>query len=226
MTRSNGDIYQGEYVDGKAHGYGVFADVEGSIYDGQWSQDKQHGKGIETWNDNGTMRYEGDYVNGAKTGKGKFEYEGSIYEGDFVDGKFHGTGKYFFADSGKIYRGQFIDNQISGKGVMIFPDRTIYNGDFKEGKIEGHGTMQYNNGDRYIGGFKDDMKDGTGVWHDAANHIKRQGKWQKDKRTAWIGPETISNVTQYGELDENGEFIMREVEKRQFKGGMWRKVSA
>jgi hypothetical protein len=58
------------------------------------------------------MRYEGDYFNGAKTGTGKFEYEGSVYEGDFVDGKFHGTGKYFFADSGKIYKGQFINNQI------------------------------------------------------------------------------------------------------------------
>jgi len=90
MTRENGDIYQGEYVNGKAHGHGVFTDVEGSVYDGNWVDDKQHGKGTETWNDNGTMKYEGDFVEGAKTGVGKFEYQGSVYEGDFVDGKFHG----------------------------------------------------------------------------------------------------------------------------------------
>lgn len=53
MTKENGDIYQGDYVNGKAHGNGVFTDSEGSIYEGQWSEDKQHGKGIETWNDNG-----------------------------------------------------------------------------------------------------------------------------------------------------------------------------
>ena len=160
------------------------------------------------------MRYQGEYTNGAKTGNGKFEYEGSVYEGEFKDGKFHGNGKYFFADSGKIYRGQFIDNQIQGKGVMIFPDRTMYNGDFKDGKIEGHGIMQYSNGDRYIGLFKDDAKEGTGVWHDAAKHTKRQGTWAKDKRTAWIGPETQANITAHGELDENGEF--RERDQREY----------
>ena len=53
------------------------------------------------------MTYNGDYKNGEKTGKGKFECDGSIYEGDFVDGKFHGHGKYYFADSGKIYKGEF-----------------------------------------------------------------------------------------------------------------------
>ena len=60
---------------------------------------------------------------------------------------------------------------------MIYPDRTIYNGDFKEGIMDGHGFIQYGNGDRFIGDFKDDLRDGTGVWHDATTHTKRQGKW-------------------------------------------------
>jgi hypothetical protein len=92
---------------------------------------------------------------------------------------------------------------------MIFPDRAMYNGDFKDGKIDGHGVMQYANGDRFIGAFKDDMKDGTGVWHDADKHTKRQGTWAKDKRTGWIGPSTEANVTNHGDLDENGEFTKR-----------------
>ena len=35
--------------------------------------------------------YEGNLVDGKRTGKGKFTWpDGTIYEGDFVDGKFMG----------------------------------------------------------------------------------------------------------------------------------------
>ncbi|MFM7852010.1 MAG: hypothetical protein ACKO96_08840 [Flammeovirgaceae bacterium] len=32
------------------------------------------------------MKYEGDFVKGKKSGKGKFECEGSTFTGDFEDG--------------------------------------------------------------------------------------------------------------------------------------------
>jgi len=110
---------------------------------------------------------------------------------------------------------------------MIFPDGTMYNGDFKDGKIEGHGIMQYANGDRFIGLMKDDQKDGNGVWHDAAKHTKRQGTWAKDKRTAWIGPETTANITQHGQLDLDGETFGRDERSylnRPSAGGKWRNI--
>lgn len=38
-------------------------------------------------------KYEGDFVDGKRTGKGTFTWaSGNKYEGDFVDGKFHGKG--------------------------------------------------------------------------------------------------------------------------------------
>ena len=85
MNHSNGDIYQGEWKNGKADGFGIFVDTEGSMYEGEWINDLQNGHGVESWN-NGKMKYSGDFVEGKKTGKGKFEFEGSTYEGDFVDG--------------------------------------------------------------------------------------------------------------------------------------------
>lgn len=82
------------------------------MYSGQWKDDIQHGDGEETWNDEGNMKYTGQFDNGKKTGTGRFEFEGSYYEGDFVEGQFHGNGKYYFADTGKIYKGEFVDNNI------------------------------------------------------------------------------------------------------------------
>jgi hypothetical protein len=52
MTHSNGDIYQGEWKDGKASGHGVFIDQQGSMYEGEWKNDQYHGQGTEQWNYN------------------------------------------------------------------------------------------------------------------------------------------------------------------------------
>lgn len=85
MTHANGDIYQGEWVDGKANGMGVFVDTNGSMYEGMWQDDQQHGYGTESWNYN-KIKFTGEFIEGKKTGKGRFEFEGGYYEGDFVDG--------------------------------------------------------------------------------------------------------------------------------------------
>jgi len=60
MTHANGDIYQGEWKQGKANGQGTFVDTNGSMYKGQWLNDVYHGKGIETWN-YGAIKYEGEF---------------------------------------------------------------------------------------------------------------------------------------------------------------------
>ena len=152
MTHSNGDIYQGEWVEGKACGKGVFIDQQGSMYEGEWKNDAYHGKGTEQWNHN-TIVYTGDFVDGQKTGKGKFEFDGNMYQGDFVDGKFHGRGKYYFAESGKIYEGDFHENNMDGKGRLTLTDNSFYEGDFKNGKMHGFGKKVYENGDMCTGQF-------------------------------------------------------------------------
>jgi hypothetical protein len=125
MTHSNGDIYQGEWKEGKAEGNGVFVDKQGMMYEGKWENDQYHGKGVESWKYNKII-YTGDFNQGQKTGKGKFEFDGNVYEGDFVDGQFHGQGKYFFADSEKIYEGEFFENRMQGKGMMVWKDGSKY----------------------------------------------------------------------------------------------------
>ena len=41
MTYKDSNIYQGQWVDGKAEGKGVFVDkINKTIYDGEWKADK------------------------------------------------------------------------------------------------------------------------------------------------------------------------------------------
>lgn len=52
MTHANGDIYEGNWKDDKANGYGIFIDLNNNAkYEGYWLDDQQHGEGIETWGD-------------------------------------------------------------------------------------------------------------------------------------------------------------------------------
>lgn len=85
MTYPDGDIYHGDYVQGKANGTGVLVNSKGTMYDGQWKDDKYHGKGRETFNFNKGF-YDGEFVEGQKTGHGKFSMDGITYEGQFAEG--------------------------------------------------------------------------------------------------------------------------------------------
>ena len=104
----------------------------------------------ETWNA-GTHVYTGDFVDGMRSGKGKYQHNGSVYTGDFERGLYHGHGKYYYADTGRTYEGQFANNHPSGRGIMVWSDGSRYEGTFVKGKMEGSGTQQHANGNRYIG---------------------------------------------------------------------------
>jgi hypothetical protein len=50
MTHANGDIYEGDWLNDRANGFGIFIDVNSEAkYEGLWENDLQHGEGRETW---------------------------------------------------------------------------------------------------------------------------------------------------------------------------------
>ncbi len=40
LIHSDGDVYEGLWVDDKAHGYGVYSHLDGACYQGEWVNDK------------------------------------------------------------------------------------------------------------------------------------------------------------------------------------------
>ena len=60
---ANGNVYIGNWVNGKSSGYGEYQHMPNGIkYKGQWVNDKQQGRGRENWPD-GT-KYDGEYYQG------------------------------------------------------------------------------------------------------------------------------------------------------------------
>ena len=65
-TWADGDVYVGEYAEGKKHGRGKYTWTSGNVYEGEWSNDKQHGQGTKTYT-NG-RRESGTYRDGTFVG--------------------------------------------------------------------------------------------------------------------------------------------------------------
>jgi len=87
QTFDNGDIYSGDFLDGKKHGHGVLKTQSNRIYDGSWENDLPHGFGINTF-PNGKI-YKGEYKKGRPFGEGQWIYsDGSTYTGKWINGEF------------------------------------------------------------------------------------------------------------------------------------------
>jgi len=68
----NGNVYEGQMLNGLKHGKGKFIWVSGDVYEGDWKDGKRTGMGKYTWADGDV--YEGGFLNGESTGKGKYTY--------------------------------------------------------------------------------------------------------------------------------------------------------
>jgi hypothetical protein len=85
-------------------------------FEGQYKDNKFHGFGVYTTR---RGKYEGEFYNGLKHGRGRMEwYSSGVYTGKWTNGYMHGPGKYVSLD-GKEYEGDWRKNQREGKGVEL-----------------------------------------------------------------------------------------------------------
>ena len=40
LIHADGDVYEGDWLDDKAHGHGVYCHLDGAKYEGNWQEDK------------------------------------------------------------------------------------------------------------------------------------------------------------------------------------------
>jgi hypothetical protein len=76
MVYANGDVYEGEWFDGKKNGQGIsYYLLLGELfksYEGTWKEDKKEGFGISYYYFPNTKEYEGNWKNDNKHGYGIF----------------------------------------------------------------------------------------------------------------------------------------------------------
>jgi hypothetical protein len=140
----------------------IHVDELGNRFEGQWRDGKKHGKGKMDFA-NG-YRYEGTWIDDMATGEGVFIWtNGDRYEGQFKYGQRHGKGSYKFAN-GDQYTGDWAEDKKSGHGISILAEGK-YEGQFKDDKMDGKGSYVFANGDTYIGDWVDNKQEGQGIFN-------------------------------------------------------------
>ncbi|HRI03678.1 MAG TPA: hypothetical protein PLL77_08040 [Pyrinomonadaceae bacterium] len=134
---SNGDNYEGDFVNGKHHGQGTYRTKEGQVYVGQFAKGAYNGRGKITFPNGET--YEGGWLQNQRSGKGKAIYkDGEVYEGDWLADKRNGVGRCAYAN-GDIYNGDWVNNDREGKATYYFKDGSYYIGLWKNNLQHGEG---------------------------------------------------------------------------------------
>jgi len=102
-------IYEGDFNEGFRSGSGTLDLRRKGRYEGEILDGVAHGRGVY-FLPNGA-RYEGDFANGKQTGAGKLiGANGNQVQGEFVDGVLTGKGTQVFVD-GSRYEGDFVNNK-------------------------------------------------------------------------------------------------------------------
>jgi hypothetical protein len=162
---AEGNIYFGDFKDGKLHGKGTMIDSDGDRFEGDWiNGDFINGK--VTFTDGSTE--EGCFQNYELHGKGICVFiddDGveNIMDGHFEEGEFI-HGKYTYVNQ-CIEEGYFIDYELNGKGKCTWESGSYYEGDWVNGTQTGKGTFIWSDGDKYEGDWLDGNQTGKGVKH-------------------------------------------------------------
>ncbi|KAK1548530.1 hypothetical protein Q3G72_026791 [Acer saccharum] len=114
---ANGDQYEGEVVDGYAHGYGVSTQAaNNATFRGRFESGRQ-AQGMQTL-ENGYV-FDGSYQNNAAHGPGYlFDNSGFVLRAAFVDGQPHGPGHARFR-SGDSYIGKFSYGRLAQAPSLV-----------------------------------------------------------------------------------------------------------
>jgi hypothetical protein len=181
-TFSDGRVYNGNFENGKQHGFGSLTHPDGVKYRGQFCNGLKEGYGIMLWR---TRTYDGEWKNDKPEGQGRVVWKnGATYTGNFHRGKYDGLGVYVWP-SGKRFVGRWSDGVKSGHGLYTWPSGKKYDGEYKSGMRHGYGRMTWPDGETYSGGYANNERSGRGVQTSSTGEILHCGLWKNDKP---VGP--------------------------------------
>ncbi|XP_051567672.1 alsin-like isoform X2 [Myxocyprinus asiaticus] len=168
------DHYQGQWKDGKMHGFGTFKYASGEVYEGLFQDNLRHGHGMLSsgkLNSTSLSVFIGQWQYDKKSGYGIFDdiTRGEKYMGMWLDDQRQGNG-VVVTQFGLYYEGAFSNNKMMGTGVLLSEDDTTFEGEFSEDwTLSGKGVLTMPNGDYIEGSF-------SGVW---GTGLKISGSYYK-----------------------------------------------
>ncbi|XP_059199040.1 alsin-like isoform X2 [Centropristis striata] len=146
------DSYQGQWKDGKIHGFGKYKYASGEVYEGCFCDGQRHGYGMLSSGKlakKSSSVFIGQWVHDRKTGYGVYDdiTRGEKYMGLWLEEQRHGSA-VVVTQVGVYYEGTFRDNKMCGPGLLVSDDDTALHGEFSDDwTVNGKGVISLPNGD-------------------------------------------------------------------------------
>uniref|UniRef100_A0A3P9C1D1 Alsin Rho guanine nucleotide exchange factor ALS2 n=1 Tax=Maylandia zebra TaxID=106582 RepID=A0A3P9C1D1_9CICH len=162
------DTYQGQWREGKIHGFGKYKYASGEVYEGCFCDGQRHGYGMLSSGKlarNSSSVFIGQWVHDKKTGYGVYDdiTRGEKYMGMWLDDQRHGSAVVITQHS-VYFEGTFRENKMSGPGLLMSDDDTVFHGEFTDDwTISGKGILTMPNGDSLDGQFSGEWSSGLKV---------------------------------------------------------------
>lgn len=160
LADEDGEVYEGEVVDGERDGVGICLFPNGLLYQGTWAQGKEHGSG-KLMTHGRCLIYDGEWSEGKMSGKGRYVFpSGGVYEGDWRENVRQGHGCYKLP-GGASYEGDWREDLRWGFGVFTWADGSVYEGEWVRGVRQGKGTLRCA-AFEYVGQWTENKMEGKG----------------------------------------------------------------
>ena len=193
--------FKGEYLDGKkwdGNGYNINGNKEFEIKDG-----KGNIKEYDYYD--GQLEFEGEYLNGEITGKGKKYFNGKLkFDGEYLNGVENGKGKEYYQNGNLIFEGEYINGKRwNGNGYNIngnidfiikngngnikeydyFDDKLEFEGEYLNGERNGKGK-EYNFDGKLVfdGEYLNGKKIGIGKEYNYVDKLIFEGEYLNGER--------------------------------------------
>ena len=216
-----GDVYAGEFADGKREGTGALKTAAGTVYAGEWIKGKRHGQGTMTYADGG--KYAGSWKYGKRHGVGTFTYaSGDSYSGAWHAGEKHGKGTYTATAAAGVYEGTWqFGTMVASKLTMKSADSAAFYGAFdKDGRPAGAGGFAFGNGVTLTGSYVappveevegDEPRNVTpSVWHGGAcGAVEATSDAAMTKELTSVAP--IKNILLCGDAEAGKAAIVEQL---------------
>ncbi|XP_051937383.1 alsin-like isoform X1 [Hippocampus zosterae] len=160
--------YQGQWRDGKIHGFGIYRYATGEVYEGCFNDGQRHGYGMlrsGKMDKTSSGVFIGQWVCDKRTGYGVSDdiTRGEKYMGMWLDDERHGSA-VVVTQYGVYFEGNFRENKMSGPGLLVSDDDTAFHGEFSEDwTANGKGVLSLANGDTLEGHFSGEWSTGLKV---------------------------------------------------------------
>lgn len=222
LIKKNGDIYSGNFLNGKPNGKLNFYKNKKLAYSGEWKDGTYNGIGT-LYKEDGSVKkglwkngaliqtdetvktsegiYSGGILNNLSDGYGTMEYNtGSIYKGTWTEGKWNGEG-FFISNKKDSIAGNWYEGKLEGYGIFKSPS-FLYEGDWSNNKPNGIGRIIYPDSTFYTGNWDNGKKNGYGdiIY---SNNDSYFGEWVNDEPQG-LGRYYFSNGDIYNGEWENG----------------------